>query len=610
MKIDIEIGDLAGEGAAYGNLGIAYRSLGDYRKSIEYLEKVLKIVIEIGDRAGEGAAYGNLGNAYGSLGDYRKAIEYHEKVLKIAIEIGDRAGEGRAYGNLGNAYQLLGDYRKAIEYHEKLLKIAIEIGDRAGEGRAYGNLGNAYQSLSDYRKAIKYHEKRLKIAIEIGDRAGEGAAYGNLGNAYDSQGAYRKAIEYHKKLLKIAIEIGDRAREGAAYGNLGNAYPSLSDYRKAIEYHEKLLKIAIEIGDRAGEGRAYGNLGNPYQSLGDYRKAIEYHEKGLKIAIEIGDRAGEGRAYGNLSNVYGSLGDYRKAIAYHEKRLNIAIEIGDIAGEGTAHHKIGMEFICLEQMENAVDNFASAVDAFNSLRSLLKSEDNWKINFREVHEVTYTALWMSLLRIEKIEEAFFAAEQGRAQTLSDNLSIQYKLNASLSSATIDSKETIFRLFAKLSSPILFLEVESFTINIWFLRKGKKVEFRTGKMEGDRREKDPLCALLQSSLETIGARDTKRCEDRTFDELDKECPFSIEVRGEGAGKPLLPSLDNPFKPFYDAVIDPILDMLEPRDDELVIVPDGALCFTPWAAVTESLRIRIVPSLTSYQLILSVPEGHHN
>ena len=33
-----------------------------------------------------------------SLGDFRKAIEYHEKHLKIAKEIEDRAGEGGAYG--------------------------------------------------------------------------------------------------------------------------------------------------------------------------------------------------------------------------------------------------------------------------------------------------------------------------------------------------------------------------------------------------------------------------------------------------------------------------------------------------------------------------------
>ena len=143
--------------------------------------------------------------------------------------------------------------------------------------------------------------------------------------------------------------------------------------------------------------------------------------------------------------------------------MKIAIEIGDQAGEGIAYHNIGKVFFSLEQMENAVDNFVSAVDTFNSLRSLLKSEDNWKINFRDLYGEAYTALWMSLLRIEKIDEALFAAEQGRAQTLSDNLLIQYKLNASLPSATICTKETISRLFAKLSSPILFLAIEGFSI---------------------------------------------------------------------------------------------------------------------------------------------------
>ena len=609
LKIALQIGDRCGEGGAYGNLGNAYQSLGDYRKAIEYHEKHLKIAIQIGDRGGEGRAFGNLGNAYQALGDSRKAIEYHEQDLKIALQIGDRCGEGGAYGNLGNAYQSLGDYRKAIEYHEKHLKIAKQIGDRDGEGGGYGNLGNAYQSLGDYRKAFEYYKKHLKIAIEIGDRYGEGRAYGSLGNAYGSLGDYRKAIEYYKKHLKIAIQIGDRYGEGRAYGSLGNAYRSLGDYRKAIEYQEQRLKIAIELGDRDREGRGYGSLGNTYQSLRDYRKAIQYHEKHLKIAIEIGDRNGEGRAYGSLGSAYWSLFDYRKAIEYHENFLKISKEIGDQAGEKAAYHNIGIDFSCLEEIENAVDNFLSAVDVFNSLRSQLKSQDNWKINFRQLHEAMYTALWASLLRIKKIDEALFAAEQGRAQTLSDNLLLQYKLDASLSSVTIDTKETISRLFTKLSSPILFIAIDDFRTNIWFLRKGEKIIFREGTLEGDRREKDPLLALLQSSLEKIGAEDTKRCEDRTFNELDNECSFSIQVRGEGVRKPPSPPLENPFKPFYDAVIGRILDMLEPQDDELVIVPDGALCLTPWSAVFESIRIRIVPSLTSYQLILSVPEGHH-
>ena len=63
----------------------------------------MKIAKEIGDRAGERRAYGNLGSAYWSLGDYREAIEHHEKHLKIAKEIDDWAGEGGGNGNLGTA---------------------------------------------------------------------------------------------------------------------------------------------------------------------------------------------------------------------------------------------------------------------------------------------------------------------------------------------------------------------------------------------------------------------------------------------------------------------------------------------------------------------------
>ena len=296
----------------------------------------------------------------------------------------------------------------------------------------------------------------------------------------------------------------------------------------------------------------------------------------MKIVIENGFQRGEGAAYGNLGSAYRSLGDYRKAMEYHEKHLRTTIEIGDRGGEGASYHNIGNVYFFLGQFENAVDNFVSAVNTFNYLRSLLKSKDNWKMKYRELYEKTYTALWNSLLRIGKIDEALFAAEQGRAQTLSVNLLIQFKLPESLSAATFDSERTISRLLTEIITPTIFLGIERLTINIWFLSRRNKVLFRQGKLEGDRTEKDPIHTLLQSSLEKIGAEDTVRCEDRT---LDNDCPFSIETWGKGVGKPTLPPLDNPFRPFYDAVIDPIVDMLGPQDDELVILPDGALCFTP-------------------------------
>ncbi|XP_067023796.1 tetratricopeptide repeat protein 28-like [Acropora muricata] len=589
------------------------KSLGDLRIAIEYHENNLKIALKIDNRVWEGRPYGGLRNAYGSLGDLRKPIEYHEKDLKSATEIRDRAGvgeangnleiddraeEGRAHGNLGHAYRSLGDFQKAIEYHKKHMKIAkgvggeagegganenLEIGDRAGVGGAYGSLGIAYFSLGDIRKAIEYHEKHLKIALKVHDRPGEGGAYGNLGIAYRSLGDIRKAIEYHEKVLKIAIQSGDRAGEGTAYGNPGSAYRSLSDFQKTIEYHEKHSKITIEIGCRAGEGGANGNL-------------------------DIGDRAGEGRAYRSLGNAYDSLGDVRKGVEYHEKDLKTAIEIGDRVGEGRSYHNIGNGYSRLGESEIAVCNFVSAVNVYNTMRSLLKSEGNWKMKFHDLHEMTYTSLWRLLLRIRKINEALVAADQGRAQTLYDNLLTQYEHASPASScATFYSMETTICLFTELSPQMIFLGLEGLTINNWFLSREKKVAFRQGMVEADITEKDPIRALLQGALKKMEAEVKVRCGDRTFDRSHNECPSTRKLC-EGVEKSCHSS-DNPFRPFYDAVIAPIVDLLGSKFNELGIVSDGALIVIPWATIVESVKIRTVPSLTIYKVISSVPEGHH-
>ena len=309
----------------YGILGVAYRSLGDWGKAIEYFTESLAISQEAGDRSGEASALANLGIAYDSLGDVPKSIECHTQCLAIAQELGDRTGESMAYGNLGNACDSLGDCGKAIECHTQCLAIARELGDRAGEGRAYTNLGTAWHSQGNFSKAIEYHKQRLVIAQELGDRAGR--AYGSLGNSWQSLGDYSQAIEYYLQRLAIAEEIKDRAGESRAYAGLGIAYQSQGDFAKAIEYHSLDLEFAMKMNDWKGRYRALGNLGNGYASLKDFPKAIEYHKQHLAMAKEVGDRAGEGKAYGNLGNCHLRMEEYVQAVSYHEVSHTIATEL-------------------------------------------------------------------------------------------------------------------------------------------------------------------------------------------------------------------------------------------------------------------------------------------
>ena len=599
------MGDRAGEGAAYGNLGIAYKSLGDFQQAIQYHQKHLQIAKDLGDRAREGRVYCNLGNAYQSLCDFQQAIQYQQKHLQIAKDLGDRAGEGRAYCSLGNAYKSLGDFQQAIKYHQKDLQIAKDLGDRAGEGRAYGNLGIAYQSLGDFQQAIQYHQKNLQIAKDLGDRAGEGRVYCNLGNAYQSLGDFQQAIKYQEKYLQIAKDLCDRAGEGAAYGNLGIAYQSLGDFQQAIDCHQKHLQIAKELGDRAREGRGYGNLGNTYDSLGDFQQAIEYHHKHLHIAKELGDRKGEGAAYGNLGNAYQSLDYFQQAIQYYQKGLQIAKDVGSKVYEANSHYSLGCVFESLAVFSEAVDSYRRSVTLLDTIRALLHSEDSWKRSFRELYHKAYTALWSCLLKIGKNDEALCAAEQGRAQALIDMLMKQYGLTGLLP-PSCDPRDTISYISRVSRTQTVFLATEKNRINIWVFGRGNEVLFRQGEIEGQPAPGDPVRILLKTAFEKIGAGVNVRCENRTIDELTSDPPFTREEKnatGESAY-----CTNNALEPLHDVIISPIADVL--HGDELVIVPDGSLCLAPWAALSEDIRIRTVPSLTSLKLITSSPKDFHS
>ena len=174
-----------------------------YQTLIQHHERNGKIAKE----TGEEKAYGNLGCAYGSLGDFKKAIVYHERHLKIAKDVGDISGEGKKYCSLGCAYYSLGDFKKAIDYHERDLKIAKEVGDISGEGKAYGNLGNAYHSLGDFKKAVDYHERDLAIAKQVMDKVGISQSFYNLGKVFQSTGSIFKAVDCFQQSVATLNDV-------------------------------------------------------------------------------------------------------------------------------------------------------------------------------------------------------------------------------------------------------------------------------------------------------------------------------------------------------------------------------------------------------------------
>ncbi|CAH3141099.1 unnamed protein product [Porites evermanni] len=568
---------------AYYNLARAYSFLNDFHQAVEYLKQYLSIAEEVGHRAGStGWAYGRLGCAYNSLGDSQRAIEYHNQHLRIAKEVSDRAGEGCAYGHLGKAYHSLQEFQRAIEYHNQHLSIAKEVGNRKCEGSAYSNLGCVYDSLREFQRVIEYHNQLLSFAKEVRDRESQAIAYGNLGNIYLRLGEYQRAIEYTEESLIIAKEDGNRAQEGYAYSNLGTAYNSLHEFPRAMECHKKHLSIAKEVGDRKGQENAYLEIGDVHYSLGDVPRAMEYYKKRLRNAEEIGDRSGQGRAYCRLGKCYLNLHDLKEAIECYKQHLSIAEEIGDRMAEACAHTGLGNSFLESHSLNEALEHFRYCVKIFDTIRANSISEDQLKISFRTEHQDAYTNLWHVLVMLQRNDEALYAAERGRAQALLDALKVTYGLT-SPSQRSIESEEEVRNISRKTNVLTVFLALHVKTVNIWVLGKEGNPIFRQKEIEHE----DSFTLLLDTRSDDSTPSST-RDDNRTSEPSQK-------------------STDH-LQPLYDAVLGPIEDLLD--GDELIVVPDGALSKAPWAALSETLRIRTVPSLTSLKVITDSPSGHHS
>ena len=650
LSIAKETGHRYLEGKAYENLGNAYKCLDDYKEAIEFHKQNLSIAKEIGDKGSEGATYTNLGLMYGHLGDYKKAIEFHQQSLSIAKELGMKSSEGAACGNLGMAYRWLGDYKQAIDYGQQCRSIAKEIGNKALEGKAYSNLGSAYGSLGDYKEAIKFHKKDLSIAKEIGDKGSEGATHTNLGLMYGHLGDYKKAIEFHQQSLSIAKEIKREDIKGKAYANLGDAYHSLADYIKAIKFYKDARSIAQNIGDKGSEcflennlgnaklslgkyeeaefnlkralsiaeesgikeatGKAYGNLSSVYSALGQYKKAIKFLEEALSIVKEIGDKDSEGTLYSNLGILYGLLRDCKKAIECFKQALSIAKETGNKNSELRAYNNLGVTFCKLADFREGEECFESSIRVFEEMRFLLQEKDEWKINFRDQLK-TYIGLWIAQLNQGKTKEALLTAEQGRAQALMDLMESQYGAK-STPSASKEHIERITNISSLISSPTTFLAEAFESVHFWVLHKGQEWQYMYKELSYTLKD------MTGKAYEQIGAIERARCEDRSLHDPEDETNEDLSDRYRGAGEKKLTSLqpgNDALRELYDVVIAPISHLIE--DEELIIVPDGSSFLIPYAALvdqnsrylSEMLRIRLAPSLTSLRLLTECPEERH-
>ena len=81
----------------------------------------------------------NIGVIYKSQGNYPKALDYNMRSLEINEQKGDQYEVANALSNIGGIYMDQGDYPNSLDYYSQSLKIYEQIdGNQIGIAETYG----------------------------------------------------------------------------------------------------------------------------------------------------------------------------------------------------------------------------------------------------------------------------------------------------------------------------------------------------------------------------------------------------------------------------------------------------------------------------------------
>ena len=493
-----------------------------------------------------------------------------------------------------------------------------KCGVRKIELSCYQKLGEVSEFLGEYVKAKEYYIKALAIAEENGDREAEAACYERLGRLFQILDEYSKAKEYNEKALAIAEKNGDKGTRAAYHGCLENEFQSIGkkDDQTDKEDCEILPETAEKLDDRKlTEPSCDEKLGNLFESLG---KAIKANNcKNIE----------EGRGYSLLGACFAAFGDSITSKQYFDEALRLCRNTDDKEGESFCHFL--MTFAMKEQgnIPDAKSNFFASIDKSARIQNFLQDHDQFKVLFFEKFNQNYRHLSQLLCTFGNTYcEGLYMEEIGRARALADLMSSKYSVEneISVNLKTWGDLEEVVR--KERNCDCLYISYCGTFINLWVLKVSKPLFFRrinineytSGKASSSR--VDDL--FSHEFYRQLNCSTPEECEERPWVPSnacsEQMCESS---QGDSPAESRLMNEDDEDSPDiladnYKMIIDPVVHLLD--KPEIIIVPDRLFFKLPFAALkdergkylSESFRIRIVPSLTTLKLIQESPADYHS
>jgi tetratricopeptide (TPR) repeat protein len=342
--------------AARGN---AFSEADDWQQASEEFASSAQLAAELGDLAGEAEAWGNVAACWSKLGRPEEALRLIEQFLSGPATGASPAWRAAQLRNLGEILEQMGELEGALKRLDEASRLAEDPELRDEYLKRAAEIALAHPGFGE--QALDSLGRSLDLQRELGTPADVAWRAANIGAQLSDTSQVAAAPGYFGLALRVFARNGDRRRAFYVRNDRGIALSRAGDLKRAIKDTEAALRIAEEIGDPRLEFQAQLNLGELERRRGRLPQAEVWESRALKLAQETSDLRAEGSALNTLGLIKADgeqfeLAEraYKDALAIGRKLRDEKLQCGALGGLGGLAYRRGRWREAVKRFEQAV----------------------------------------------------------------------------------------------------------------------------------------------------------------------------------------------------------------------------------------------------------------
>lgn len=246
------------QGEAFRIIGGSYYLRGDYDLALDNFLEAYQIFEQQLDTPKITRVLSNLGLVYKSLEDYEKSLEYYRISLGLT-DPGDSVTLSKIYNNIGVVHKRKANYDSAEYYFNRSLEIKEGLGDAKGVANTLTNLGNIVAARGDNAKAIAFFHRSLQLERQLEHDEGIAKNMNNMAGSHLLMNQVDSAIYY----ALIGYEIGQKLKTKLQIKEsteiLAACYAAKKKYAQAYNYQQIYIQYKDSLSSE-DQSRKIGRL--------------------------------------------------------------------------------------------------------------------------------------------------------------------------------------------------------------------------------------------------------------------------------------------------------------------------------------------------------------